>query len=77
MAKLTAEELVNLVEAILQAVTVAGPLGVELFLKLEHVFQLGPDEQANVAAAIKAGLAADGDTIAAIQAWKKQVGLGN
>jgi len=28
-----------------------------------------------VAAAIQAGLAADADTIAAVEAWKKQVGL--
>ena len=77
MAKLKAEEFVNLVQAIMQAVTAIGPLGVELYLKLEQVFQLGPDEQANVAAAIKSGLSADQQTIAAIQAWKKQVGLGS
>ena len=77
MAKLNAEEFVNLVEAIMQAVRAMGPLGVELYLNLEQLFQLGPDEQANVAAAIKSGLAADNDTITAIQAWRKQVGLGN
>ena len=52
-----------------------GPAGVELYLKLESLFNLGSDEQANVVAAIKAGLAADTDTIAAIEAWKQQVGL--
>ena len=49
--------------------------GVELFLKLESLLNLGPDEQANVAAAIKAGLAADAETIAAVEAWKQQVGV--
>jgi hypothetical protein len=36
---------------------------------LQSLFNLGPDEQANVAAAIKAGLAADTNTIAAVEAW--------
>ena len=40
-------------QAILAAITTLGPLGVDLYLKLEQLFQLGPDEQANVAAAIK------------------------
>ena len=63
MAKL--DTLAKLIAEILAAVTVAGPSGVELFLKLESLLNLGPDEQANVAAAIKAGLAADAETIAA------------
>jgi hypothetical protein len=75
MAELNAQGATALVAAILAAVTAAGPFGVELYLKLQTLFQLGPDEQANVAAAIKAGLAADADTIAAVEAWKKQVGL--
>ncbi len=72
---LDAQGIANLIQAILAAITAVGPLGVDLYLKLEQLFQLGPDEQANVAAAIKAGLAADADTIAAVEAWKKQVGL--
>ena len=64
-----------LIEEILAAIAAVGPLGVELYLKLESLLHLGPDEQANVAAAIKAGLGADTETIAAVQAWKKQVGL--
>ncbi|HKS73891.1 MAG TPA: hypothetical protein VJQ82_11895 [Terriglobales bacterium] len=64
-----------LIEAIVGAISAIGPAGVELYLKLESLFHLGPDEQVNVAAAIKAGLDADSDTIAAIEAWKKQVGL--
>ncbi len=75
MPPLDAQGIANLIEAILAAITTLGPVGVDLYLKLEHLFQLGPDEQANVAAAIKAGLAADAETIAAVEAWKKQLGL--
>ena len=73
MAKL--DTLAKLIAEILAAVAVAGPSGVELFLKLESLLNLGPDEQANVAAAIKAGLTADAETIAAVEAWKQQVGV--
>lgn len=76
MAKLGAEGIATLIAEILAAVTAIGPAGIELFLKLESMFSLGADEQANVAAAIQAGLAADADTVAVIEAWKKQVGLG-
>jgi sugar phosphate isomerase/epimerase len=64
-----------LIEEILAAISAIGPTGIELYLKLESLFNLGPDEQANVAAAIKAGLAADSETIGAIESWKQQVGL--
>ena len=72
---LNAEEISLLIQAILAAINTVGPLGVDLYLKLEQLFQLGLNEQANVAAAIKAALAADADTIAAVDAWKKQNGL--
>jgi len=75
MAQLAAQGIANLIQAILAAITTVGPLGVDLYLKLEQLFQLGADEQANVMAAIKAGLAADSQTVAAIEEWKKQVGL--
>ena len=75
MAQLDAQGIANLIEAILAAITAVGPLGVDLYLKLEQLFQLGSDEQANVAAAVKSALAADADTVAAIEQWKKQVGL--
>lgn len=75
MAQLDAQGTANLIQAILAAITTVGPLGVDLYLKLEQLFQLGPDEQANVTAAIKNGLAADQATVAAIEDWKKQVGL--
>jgi len=72
---LDAQGIANLIQAVLTAIAAVGPLGVDLYLKLEQLFQLGPDEQANVAAAIKNALAADADTVAAIEQWKKQVGL--
>jgi hypothetical protein len=75
MASLGAAGIALLVEELLAAISAVGPLGMELFLKLESLFQLGPDEQANVAAAIKAGLAADAETIGAVEAWKKLVGV--
>jgi hypothetical protein len=75
MAQLDPQAVANLIQAILAAVTTVGPLGVDLYLKLEQLFQLGPDEQANVAAAIRSGLAADSATIEAIETWKRQVGL--
>jgi hypothetical protein len=75
MAKLEAQGTANLIAEILAAITTVGPIGVELYLKLESLFKLGPDEQANVAAAIKAGLEADAGTIAAVEAWKQQVGV--
>lgn len=72
MAKLSSAQLiVELINAILAI----GPAGLDLFLKLDSLRSLGPDEQTNVANAIKAGLAADADAIAAIEAWKQQVGL--
>lgn len=75
MASLGVRGIALLIEEILAAISAVGPAGIELYLKLESLLNLGPDEQANVAAAIKAGLAADTDTIAAIEAWKRQVGL--
>jgi hypothetical protein len=75
MANLSAQEIALLVEELLAAISAVGPLGVELFLKLESLLHLGPDEAANVASAIKAGLAADAETIAVVEGWKKQAGL--
>jgi len=75
MANLSAQAIALLVEELLAAISAVGPLGVELYLKLQSLLHLGPDEQANVVAAIKAGLAADEETITAVEAWKQQVGL--
>jgi hypothetical protein len=75
MASIGVQGTALLIEEIIGAISAVGPAGIELYLKLESLFNLGSDEQANVAAAIKTGLAADTDTIAAIEAWKQQVGL--
>jgi hypothetical protein len=75
MANVNAQAIASLLQELLAAISAVGPIGVELFLKLEALLQLGGDEAANVAAAIKAGLAADAETIAAVEAWKKQVGM--
>lgn len=73
MGQLDAETSANLIQAILASITIVGSLGVDLYLKLEQLFPLGPDEQAN--AAVKSGLAADAATIEAVEAGEKQVGL--
>jgi hypothetical protein len=75
MSKFEDQGTVSLISEILAAIAAVGPIGVELYLKLEKLFSLGPDEQANVAAAIKAGLDADAATIASVEAWKQQAGL--
>jgi hypothetical protein len=75
MSKLEAQGTAALITEILAAIASIGPIGVELYLKLEQLFALGPDEQANVTAAIKAGLDADAATIACVEAWKQKVGL--
>jgi len=75
MANLNAQAIALLVEELLAAISAVGPLGLELYLKLQSLLHLGPDEQANVAAAIKVGLYADAETVAAVEEWKRQVGL--
>jgi hypothetical protein len=75
MSKLEAQGTAALITEILAAIASIGPIGVELYLKLEQLFALGPDEQANVTAAIKAGLDADAATIACVETWKQKVGL--
>jgi hypothetical protein len=46
-----------------------GPLGLELFTKLEGLLNLGPDVNANIANAIAAANTADADTISKVSAW--------
>jgi hypothetical protein len=75
VAKLDATGIASLIAELLAAITTIGPAGIELYLKLQSLLNLGPDEQANVAAAIAAGLAADAGTLAAIETWKQQAGL--
>lgn len=75
MATLDAQGIANLVALLLQAITAVGPAGVDLYLKLEQLFQLGPDEKENVMNAIKAGLGADAVAVEAVEAWKRASGL--
>jgi hypothetical protein len=75
MATVDIDEIGMFVEKLVAAIAAAGPVGIELFLKLESLLSLGPDAQANVVAAIKAGLAADEEAIAAIESWKQEVGV--
>lgn len=46
-----------------------GPLGVDLFVKLEGLMNLTPDEKTNIANAIAASNKADNDTISRVAAW--------
>ena len=75
MSKSSPLSIAVLIGQLLADITAIGPAGIELFLKLQSLFSLGPDEQANVTRAIQSGLAADQETLDAIEAWKKQVGL--
>lgn len=46
-----------------------GPLGIQLFAKLDPLLNIGPDEKANIANAIAASNSADQDTINHVAAW--------
>jgi hypothetical protein len=72
MAKINTAQLIT---ELINGILAVGPAGLDLYLKLDSLRNLGADEQANVAAAIRAGLAADAEAIAAIETWKQQVGL--
>lgn len=65
----------QLIEEIVALIVQLGPLGVELFVKLEGLLNLGPDEKANIANAIAASNAADADTITRAAAWLKANGI--
>lgn len=65
----------QLIESIVALIVQLGPLGLELYLKLESLLNLGPDEKKNIADAIAASNAADQDTIARVAAWKAAHGL--
>ena len=52
-----------------------GPLGVDLFLKLEGLLNLTSDEKTNIANAIAAANTADNDTIARVTAWMSANGF--
>ena len=65
----------QLIAEIAALVAQLGPLGVQLFTKLEGSLNLGPDEKTNIANAIAAANAANDDTIAAVAAWMKANGF--
>jgi len=59
----------QLIEEIVALIVQLGPLGMQLFLKLEGLLNLGPDEKQNIANAIAAANQADAETIAHVNAW--------
>jgi len=58
-----------LISEIVSLILQLGPLAMELFLKLEPMLNLGPDEKANIANAIAAANTADQDTLGKVSAW--------
>jgi hypothetical protein len=65
----------QLITEIVTLILQLGPLGVDLFLKLEGLLNLTPDEKANIANAIAAANTADNDTIARVSAWMSANGF--
>ncbi len=65
----------QLIEEIVALVVQLGPLAVDLFVKLEGLMNLGPDEKKNIANAIAAAQAADQDTVNRVTAWMKANGF--
>jgi L-cysteine desulfidase len=65
----------QLIEEIVALIVQLGPLAVDLFVKLEGLLNLGPDEKKNIANAIAAAQAADQDTINRVAAWMKANGF--
>lgn len=59
----------QLLTEIVSLIVQLGPLGVDLFVKLEGLLNIGPDEKQNIANAIAASNAADQDTISRVTAW--------
>lgn len=65
----------QLLQEIVTLILQLGPLGVSLFMKLEGLMTLGPDEKANIANAIAASNAADQDTLNRVAAWMSANGF--
>lgn len=65
----------QLIEEIVGLIVQLGPLAVDLFVKLEGLLNIGPDEKQNIANAIAASNAADQDTINRVAAWMKANGF--
>jgi hypothetical protein len=64
-----------LIAEIASLIAQLGPLGLQLFLKLEGTLNLGPDEKANVANAIAAANNADQDVLNSVAAWMQSNGF--
>jgi len=65
----------QLIEEIVALIVQLGPLGVDLFVKLEGLLNLGPDEKKNIANAIASAQAADQETITRVTDWMKVNGF--
>jgi hypothetical protein len=65
----------NLVAEIIALIQAAGSIGLELYLKLDQIRQLGPDEQENIRAQVEAAIQIDEDTKQRIDDWKKAHGF--
>jgi hypothetical protein len=65
----------QLIEEIVALIVQLGPLGVDLFVKLEGLLNLTSDEKKNIANAIAAANAADQDTITRVSAWMQANGF--
>jgi hypothetical protein len=61
----------QLIEEIAALIVEGGQLAFALFLKLEPLLNIGPDEKQNIANAIAASNKADEDTIARAAEWMK------
>lgn len=65
----------TLLSEIVALILQLGPLAVDLFVKLEPLLNLGPNEKQNIANAITAANAADADTINRVAAWMQANGF--
>lgn len=65
----------ELILAIAQLIATIGPLGMDLYLKLESLMNLTPDEKQNVANAIAAANSANDATIDRVAQWMEQNGF--
>lgn len=57
------------IEELIQLITLGGSTAVDLYLKLEPLVHLGPDEKANIAKAIVASDSADEDSKKTVREW--------
>lgn len=64
-----------LIVEIASLIATIGPLGMQLFVKLEGLLNLGPDEKANIANAIAAANASDQDVLNSVSAWMQANGF--